>query len=226
MGKSDTNIGTSSLSDLFSEFFTLILYLRETSDFGDPKILHNKIDAIFKSVESKAKQLNITDDDVLSAKYAIAALVDETVLYSSWSLRNVWLNNPLVVEYFNDALAGEMFFNKVEQLRNDDSKRNVLEVYYMCLMFGFEGRFKIIGTEELRAYINGIRELLGFKGADRLSPHAEPQKITIKKRSMIPRWAVFASYGVLALAAIGIFIIFKVKMIDLANVIADGIAKI
>ena len=225
MGKSDTNTGTPSLSDLYSELFTLILYLRETSDFGDPKILHDKIDAIFKSVESKAKQLNVNDDAVLSAKYAIAALVDETVLYSSWSLRNVWLNNPLVVEYFNDALAGEMFFDRLEQLRSDDSRRNILEVYYMCLMFGFEGRFKIMGPEELQAYINGIRELLGFKGADKLSPHAEPQKVAMKKRSMIPRWAVFASYGVLALAAIVIFIVFKVKMIDLANAIADGIAK-
>jgi len=225
MGKSDISTGNSSLSDLYSELYTLILYLCETSDFGDPKILHDKIDAIFKSAESKAKQLNILDDDILSAKYAISALVDETVLYSSWSLRNVWLNNPLVVEYFNDALAGEMFFDRVEKLRNDESKRNVLEVYYMCLMFGFEGRFKIVGPEELRVYINGIRELLGFKGADKLSPHAEPQKITIKKRSMIPRWAVFASYGVLALAAIVIFIVFKVKMVGLANIIADGIAR-
>ena len=225
MGKSDARTGTSSLSDLYGELFTLIVYLRETSDFGDPKILHDKIDAILKSVESKAKQVNILDDDVLNAKYAVSALVDETVLYSSWSSRNVWLNNPLVVEYFNDALAGEMFFDRVELLRNDDSKRNVLEVYYMCLLFGFEGKFKIIGSDELRVYMNGIREILKFKGTDKLSPHAEPQKIAMKKKSMIPRWAVFASYGLLALIAIVIFIVFKVKMMSLANVIADGIAR-
>ena len=225
MGKSDVRTGVSSLSDIYGDLFTLILYLRETSDFGDPKILHDKIDTMFKSVESKAKQLNILDDDVLSAKYAVSALVDETVLYSSWSLRNVWLNNPLVVEYFNDALAGEMFFDKLETLRNDDSKRNALEVYYMCLLFGFEGKFKIIGSDELRVYMNGIREILKFKGTDKLSPHAEPQKIAMKKKSMIPRWAVFASYGLLALIAIVIFIVFKVKMMSLANVIADGIAR-
>jgi len=225
MGKSDALTGTSSLSDLYSDLFTLILYLRETSDFGDPKVLHDKIDAMFKSVESKAKQLNIPDDDVLNARYAVSALVDETVLYSNWSLRNVWLNNPLVVEYFNDSLAGEKFFDRVEQLRNDDSKHSVLEVYYMCLMFGFEGKYKILGSDELRTYMNGIRDILGFKGTDKLSPHAEPKKITIKKKSMIPRWVLFASYGLIALIAIVIFIVLKVKMIGLANVVADGIAK-
>jgi type VI secretion system protein ImpK len=226
MGKSDVRTGVSSLSDLYGDLFTLILYLRETSNFGDPKILHDKIDAMFKSVESKAKQLNIFDDDVLSAKYAVSALVDETVLYSNWSLRNVWLNNPLVVEYFNDALAGEMFFDKLETLRNDESKLNVLEVYYMCLMFGFEGKYKIIGSDELKVYMNGIKEILKFKGTDKLSPHAELQKVAMKKKSMIPRWVVYASYGLVALIAIVIFIVFKVKMMSLANVIAAGIAKI
>ncbi|HGE71421.1 TPA: DotU family type IV/VI secretion system protein, partial [Candidatus Poribacteria bacterium] len=153
-------------------------------------------------------------------------LVDETVLYSNWSLRNVWLNNPLVVEYFNDALAGEMFFDRIERIRTDNKKLHLLEVYYMCLMFGFEGRYKILGPEELKAYINGIREQLGFKVSDKLSPHSEPQKIAMKKRSMIPKWLVYASYGFVALVAIIIFIVLKVKMVSLANMLADGISRV
>jgi len=225
MGKSDSGL-SSNLADLYSDIFTLVLYLRDTADFGDPKILHDKIDNMFKNIETKAKQMGISDEDISDAKYAVSALVDETVLYSNWSLRNVWLNNPLVVEYFNDALAGEMFFDRIERIRTDNKKLHLLEVYYMCLMFGFEGRYKILGPEELKAYINGIREQLGFKVSDKLSPHSEPQKIAMKKRSMIPKWLVYASYGFVALVAIIIFIVLKVKMVSLANMLADGISRV
>ncbi|MGB9595148.1 MAG: DotU family type IV/VI secretion system protein, partial [Candidatus Poribacteria bacterium] len=119
-----------------------------------------------------------------------------------------------------------MFFDRVERIRTDSKKLNVLEVYYMCLMFGFEGRYKILGPEELKAYINGIREQLGFKTVERLSPHSEPQKIAIKKRSMIPKWLMYASYGFIALVAVIIFIVLKVKMISLANLLADGISRL
>ena len=226
MGKAGNRIDTPILPDLFSGLFTLILYLRETSDFGDPKALHDKIDVLFKSVEAKAKQMNVPEEDFLDSKYAVAALVDETVLYSSWSQRTVWLDNPLAVEYFNDALAGEMFFDRVERTCSDETKLNVLEIYYLSLMFGFEGRFKIQGPEELRIYINSIREQLKFKGVDKLSPHAEPQKITIKQRTLIPKWVMYASYGVVALLAIVIFIVLKVKMVGLANFISNGILRI
>ncbi|HGJ67061.1 TPA: DotU family type IV/VI secretion system protein [bacterium] len=225
MGSSGSRIENTNLPDLFSDLFTLILYLRETSDFGDPKKLHDKIDSLFKAIEAKSKQLNISEEDFLDAKYAVSALVDETVLYSSWPQRSVWLSNPMAVEYFNDALAGEIFFERLERIRKDESKINVLEVYYLCLMFGFEGRFKIQTPEELRDYINGIRAQLNFKDTEKLSPHAEPQKISIKKRTLIPKWAMYASFGLVALIAIVIFIILKINMISLANTIADSITK-
>jgi len=226
MGKSGNRCETPTLPDLFSDLFTLMLYLRETSDFGDPKALHDKIDSLLKSVESKANQFNIPEEDFLDAKYAVAALVDETVLYSSWPKRSVWLDNPMAVEYFNDALAGEMFFDRIERIRTEESRLDVLEIYYLCMMFGFEGRFKIQGAEELRDYINGIREQLKFSDVDKLSPHAEPKRISVKKRTLIPKWAMYASFGLVALIALIIFIVLKVGMIGFASNIANEISRI
>lgn len=217
MEKSIANSNSSVLSDIFSDIFTLVLYLRETEDFGDPRSLHDKIDNLFKSASERAKSLNILEEDFQNAKYAISALIDETVLYSKWSQRNEWLRNPLVVEYFNDAFAGEIFFDKIEGLRGDSSKRELLEVFYMCLMFGFEGKFKILGGEEMRNYMQSIYSELNFKANEKLSPHTEAQKQIIKAKRLIPRWAMVSSYVFLALSAIIIFLIFKVKMINIAN---------
>ncbi|MGQ9609223.1 MAG: type IVB secretion system protein IcmH/DotU [bacterium] len=217
MEKTNTSNDTSVLSDIFGDLFTLILYLRETEDFGDPRSLHDKIDNLFKSAEAKTKSMGISDDDFLNAKYAISALVDETVLYSKWPQRNEWLKNPLVIEYFNDAFAGEIFFDKIEMLRGDSSKRDVLEIFYMCLMFGFEGKFKILGGEEMKNYMQTIYSELDFKVNEKLSPHTEVPKQIIKIKRLIPRWVMASSYILLALSAIVIFLIFKVKMIGLAS---------
>lgn len=217
MEKPNTNSSSSVLSDIFSDIFTLVLYLRETEDFGDPRSLHDKIDNLFKSAYEKAKKLNILDEDFQNAKYAVSALIDETVLYSKWPQRNEWLRNPLVVEYFNDAFAGEIFFDKIEAIRGDSSKRDLLEVFYMCLMFGFEGKFKILGGEEMKNYMQSIYSELNFKADEKISPHTEVQKQTIKTRRLIPKWVMVSSYIFLAVCAIVIFIIFKVKMINIAN---------
>jgi len=214
------------LSDIYSDLFTLIIYLRRTSDFGEPKVLHDRIDGLFKSSETKAKELNVPDEDIQNSKYAIAALIDETVLYSNWPQRNVWLSNPLVVEYFNDALAGEVFFQKMDIIRNDPSRTAVLEIYYISLLFGFEGRYKIQGYDELRNYMNEVKKQLDYKSSDRLSPHPEIPKQPAKPRSVLPRWVIASSYILLALVGIAIFIVFKAKMIVLANYIVNGIRSI
>ncbi len=217
MEKPNINGSSSVLSDIFSDIFTLVLYLRETDDFGDPRSLHDKIDNLFKSAYERAKKLNILDEDFQNAKYAISALIDETVLYSKWPQRNEWLRNPLVIEYFNDAFAGEIFFDKIEAIRGDSSKRDLLEVFYMCLIFGFEGKFKILGGEEMKNYMQSIYSELNFKADEKLSPHTEVQKQIIKTKRLIPRWIMVSSYIFLAVSAIVIFLIFKVKMINIAN---------
>lgn len=223
MEKSNTS---SVLSDIFSDVFTLILYLRETEDFGDPRSLHDRIDNLFKSAETKAKDLNILEEDFQNAKYAISALVDETVLYSKWPRRNEWLKNPLVIEYFNDAFAGEVFFDRIEKLRSDPSKRDVLEVFYMCMMFGFEGKFKILGGEEMKNYLKTIYSELNFKANEKLSPHTEIPKQIIKIKRLIPKWVMVSSYLFMALVAIVIFLVFKVKMINIANNMVTAIKNI
>ncbi len=87
MEKYNTSNDSSVLSDIFGDIFTLILYLRETEDFGDSRSLHDRIDNLFKSAYAKAKNLNILEEDFQDAKYAISALIDETVLYSKWPQR-------------------------------------------------------------------------------------------------------------------------------------------
>src|SRR5262249_23521135 len=75
------------------------------------------------------------------AQYAGVALVDETVMSSTWPGAEQWRREPLQVHYYDNLLAGEQFFVRLDELRSgaDD---DLLEVYFLCLCAGFQGRFR------------------------------------------------------------------------------------
>ncbi|MCK7513687.1 MAG: DotU family type IV/VI secretion system protein [Desulfobacterales bacterium] len=52
---------------------------------------------------------------------------------------------------FGDQLAGEHFFDKLETARNGGANRiNALEVFHLCLLIGFKGRYLLEGPEKLK----------------------------------------------------------------------------
>jgi type VI secretion system protein ImpK len=117
----------------------------------------------------------------------------------------------LCQEYFGEPNAGENFYSRLESLRhsNETRKRDLLEVYYLCLALGFQGRLgDTEGVEKRKVLMDGIcRELRG-EGAKRLSVQvASPDRLPGPQRSR-PSWLlpfacvvlVGALYGGLAFA--------------------------
>jgi type VI secretion system protein ImpK len=63
---------------------------------------------------------------------------------------------------FGTHVAGQTFFEYVQQLlsRTDSPEvADVLEVYYLCLLLGYRGRYSVGGAGELQA----TRDQIGFK---------------------------------------------------------------
>lgn len=79
-------------------------------------------------------------DDIAQARYALTAVVDETVMLSDMEARDEWLSSPLQLRYFDEVTAGEEFYNRIDLLRMA-RKHSVLEVYWLCLAFGFKGKY-------------------------------------------------------------------------------------
>ena len=80
-----------------------------------------------------------------------APRVDEAILASGMNIREIWERRPLQLVLFGDQLAGEHFFDKLEAARNGGSSRiNALEVFHMCLLVGFKGRYLLEGPEKLK----------------------------------------------------------------------------
>jgi type VI secretion system protein ImpK len=190
----------ASLADLCSDLLAFALQLKKSADPGEAESLRQKVDEQFRSLEVRARQSDVPQEDVQQAKYAIAAFVDEIVLTSSWPLKDSWADKPLQLMYFNDFSAGEEFYNKVDALRG--AKRNsVLEVYYLCLSLGFRGKYvDLQGMEKKKVLMDTLlREIRAAapaaEGTPGLSPRWQPPDSVGGVVRNFPTWVVAVACG-------------------------------
>lgn len=201
---SDTKIqfiGRQDKKDLMefcSDCITLILQLRNTSDYGDQDTLRSRIHELLKKVERDAKVAGIDYEDIHYAIFALVAFIDETIIASGWSQKETWLAKPLQLELFNRFDAGEEFFVRLEKLRQRAQyNKSVLELYYLCMTLGFKGKYQLQEREELRQIIEetyaDLRHVKG-RSAEILSPHGKRKdEIVEVVKKEVPAWVVIVS---------------------------------
>jgi type VI secretion system protein ImpK len=127
--------------------------------------MRRQIDDWFKKLEERGSQSGYKERQLLDVKFALAAFVDETVLAGGFPLREEWERYPLQLEYFREALAGNKYFERLDSLIKQ-GEVEVVEVYYLCLLLGFKGRYSVFLEDQLPNVINSTAEYL--RGAGRL----------------------------------------------------------
>ncbi len=75
------------------------------------------------------------------AKYALVSWIDEMLVELPWSGQEWWSNNVLEVELFNTRLCYEEFYTRAQQAATM-SRRDALEVFYVCVVLGFRGMYR------------------------------------------------------------------------------------
>lgn len=204
---------TQSLLDLMHEgFYVLFLLKNGSAPPGEVEFVE-KIRQFLAGFDGEARQLRASADDIEAAKYAYCAALDEIILASKFELRTVWERRPLQLTIFGDQLAGEHFFDRLEELRGKGGARlQALQVFHMCLLLGFQGKFTLEGADKL-AYLTARLgdEIAHIKGKSRgFAPRAEPpDQIVHKLRGEVPLWAMCT---VFALIAIGVYLGLKTSL--------------
>lgn len=194
-----------TLMDLMYDGFYMLFLLRNRYAPGDAESFRSRLKEFLATVDRGARRLGAPGENVYLAKYAFCALVDERVLSSHPALRPTWEQCPLQLELFGEQLAGQHFFDKLEQCRQEGAaRREVLEVFHLCLLMGFQGKYLMEGTEKL-GYLTArlgdeIAHLKGQRPA--FAPHWQaPDRVRHALRTEVPLWvvgSVFALAGLLA----------------------------
>lgn len=191
------------LVDIMYEGFHALFLLQNGCGPQDKGAFSDNMTAFLADVDRNAKGLGIAAEDVTAAKYAFCSAVDEIILRSSYEVREAWETRPLQLRVFGDQLAGEHFFHRLEDLRARGAQHvEALEVFHMCLLLGFQGRYALDGRDKLDYLIARLGdEIARMRGRTRgFAPHAErPDQVVNRLRSDLSLWVLGAVFAVVGL---------------------------
>ena len=150
---------------------------------SDAELFRKRTRGALQEVERDAVAAGYNGSDVRETHFAVVAFLDSVVLNSNQPIRAEWERQTLQEELFGQTDAGVVFFEKLERLRTRrDSQElaDILEVFLLCLLLGFEGRY----FGGLRGELHSIEDRLGARIEDirgktrRLSPAGLPEPFT------------------------------------------------
>jgi type VI secretion system protein ImpK len=180
-----------NLALLYQEVLTAIERLRANrAGVNDAGAFRHHTREAIKSAASQALAAGYPADDVKLATFATVAFLDESVLNSQSPVFTDWARRPLQEEMFGTHMAGEVFFQNLQQLLGRPDSHDLadlLEVHYLCMLLGFGGRYSVGNRGELAQVMNltadKIRRVRGrFAGlspdwpipADQAASRADP----------------------------------------------------
>ncbi|KQQ97219.1 type IVB secretion system protein IcmH/DotU [Massilia sp. Leaf139] len=199
--------GLNPLVRAANPLLDLVVPLRFTAQPPDLGQLRERLAQAIRTFETEARAAKVPLEAIAAARYALCTLLDEAIAGTAWG-SGVWGSRSLLVAFHNEASGGEKFFLVLQRLSQDPAQHlDLLELMYLCLALGLEGRFRLV--EGGQAQLATLRErLLALIRQHRgpletdLSPHwrgaAAPSASPLRRT---PVWVLAAVAGVLLLAA-------------------------
>jgi type VI secretion system protein ImpK len=189
--------------------------------------LRPQVAGMLDDFEKRAERYRFSSKIIQVSKFALASFVDETVLINNFPMRHEWERNPLQLEHFGEQLAGNKFFEKLaSMLKQIEVTQDAVEIYYVCMLLGFKGRYAIYEQEKLLAIMQETANALVKVGKIKpveLSPNwlANDQPTPPKKRGM-PVWAKIGAMAGLGLAVVVYLVLFLMSSKFLQDAV-DGL---
>jgi type VI secretion system protein ImpK len=210
-----------NLALAFQEVFTAIVRLRfNRQPVTNADSFRAQMKQALRVAEQEGRTRGYGPEDTKQVIFAVVAFLDESVLSCRNPVFADWPRLPLQAELFGHQLAGEVFFQELQKVLNRQDSHEVcdlLEVYYVCLLLGFKGRYAAGGAGDLRGIMGAIHEKIrrvrGPSAA--LSPRgaipADAVRL-VQSDAWVRKLAIGSIVSVLM--AIGLFIFFKFVLIS------------
>ncbi len=184
----------------------------------DAATFRNHVKQLLSGAHEEARRAGYASDDVKLAIYAIVMFLDESILNSPLPALAGWSRKPLQEELFGEHMGGEVFFENLRTLigrQDSEELADVLEVYQLCLLLGFRGRYGAAGQSEVGRWSGAAAEKIArVRGApgELVPGWAPPERETFPaQRDPWIRRLAFAALG-LASAAIVIWAVLRITL--------------
>jgi type VI secretion system protein ImpK len=153
-----------NLAFCFQELLTVGERLRANRQaVQDAESFRFHIRESIKLADNEARKRGYTGEDIQLAVFAIVAFLDESILNQRNPIFADWPRRPMQEELFGHHVAGEIFFQHLQKLLARDESQDtadLLEVYYLCMLLGFAGKYSLTGRGDLKAIMDATGQKL------------------------------------------------------------------
>lgn len=191
------NVSLNPLVAAACELLSEVVRLKHSKAGEDLYKLNTSLSSLLKSFEVRALHSGTESSQVMAARYVLCTVLDEAVVTTAWGNESKWSQMSLLSSFHKETFGGEKFFQLLDRLSKNPLKHlPMLELMYLCLALGFEGRYRVQtrGVVELDgirdALYRQIRQMRGEVPRE-LSPHWEglnDQRSNLVR--IVPAWIV------------------------------------
>ena len=180
--------------------------VRHTARHPNPAALRDALAEGIRKFEAQARAQGLPNEQVVAGRYILCTLLDESAASTPWGGSGVWSANSLLVQFHNETWGGEKVFQLMSKLaENVDANRNLLELLYVVLGLGFQGRYRVIdnGETQLDSVRQRLAQMLGRGRSPERALSPRWQGVAARRERLVdglPLWLIGA--GLLVLLAI------------------------
>ncbi|MDB5407398.1 MAG: hypothetical protein JWL84_2310 [Rhodospirillales bacterium] len=177
----------------------LLTRLRNSLQQRDLEGLRQRVVAALRSFAQRAAATGLSADAQKAAHYALCATIDDVISNTPWGGTG-WARQSMTGTFHNDVSGGERFFEYLAHLQRDPGRfGDVLELMYLCLSLGFEGRLRVTarGASELVLIREGVYATVRQRRGE-FERGLSPQWRGVEKphrpiTAILPGWVVAAA---------------------------------
>ena len=220
--------GLNPLVAAANRLLNVLPQLRSSVQHPNPTALRDSLAQGIRQFEAQARTAGVSTEKIVAARYALCTLIDETATSTPLRTSGAWAHQGLLALFHGETGGGEKFFQLLARLaENPQANLDLLELMYVCLEFGFEGRYRIAegGQRQLEAIrqrlLMIIRKQRGEYERD-LSPNWRGVAGVAQRRlGWLPLWVIGA---VTAVVLLGVYVGFDWSLGRASDKLAAEIA--
>jgi len=142
-----------------SPLLTLAPQIRNSATHANPHQLKEELTYGVRRFEQQLAESGTPHAQAVASRYILCTFLDECAASTPWGSGGVWASDTLLVRLHNETWGGEKVFQLLARLAREPAPNiDLLELIYVCLSLGFEGRYRVIDNG--RSQLETVRERL------------------------------------------------------------------